>query len=110
MRIRDYWRIIKVVVKEYGDDGVVVLGIHEYTGDGDAVRKFIADEGIPYRVAIDEKSDVPGSRGKTFDAYGIFRLQNLAGYTIIDREGKVHQDISVFDLEKKIEELLQYGV
>ena len=110
VRIRNWWRIMKAVQKEYDDNRVVCIGIHENTDNIELVEKFLRDEGITYRVAIDKKSPHEVSSGKTFDTYGYFRKEDFVNYIIIDKNGNVHQDISPHELDKTIKRLLKVGV
>ena len=100
-------RLMKAVKKEYGDDGLVAIGIHEYTNDIEKLEKVIEENGITYRIAVDKKSPHADSFGLTFDTFGFTNRQDLLNYVIIDRDGNVHQDIRIPTIDKKIKELLK---
>jgi len=107
---RDWLRLTSAITREYGDDGVVVIGIHECTDDAEAVRRILDEYGVNYRVAIDRKSAQEGSKGKTFDRFGYFKTMDLANYIIIDRDGLVHQDIGTYNIDLTIRKMLKRGV
>ena len=88
--------------EEYGSNGVVCLGIHEQDVNEDDLKKVIDQHDLTYSIAVDAKSLVTGSKGKTFDAYGMNRRQL---YILIDRDGIVQPDLRFEELEKKIREL-----
>ncbi|MBN1291203.1 MAG: carboxypeptidase regulatory-like domain-containing protein, partial [Candidatus Latescibacteria bacterium] len=122
--------LMNTLQKEYGEKGLVVIGIHEYTPDIASLNNFIREKGLQYTIAVDRKSDnrkldfqtknvrngiasqatglseTSGSGGKTFDSYGISKLQMQQYKIIIDKEGIVHTDIFGSDIEKRIRELL----
>ncbi len=81
------YRLMETLHRLYGRDGVVVIGIHEYTGDIETVRRACAARGISYPVAVDTQSPSPDSRGRTFDA---FRFTDFPHHVIIDTEGLVN--------------------
>jgi len=66
---------------------VVVIGIHEYAGDIETVKRAARERGITYPVAVDAQSPDAGSRGRTFDA---FRFAGFPHQIIIDERGLVN--------------------
>ena len=95
---------MKAIREKYGDKGVVVIGIHEFTENCEHLSKIIEEYGIEYRIAVDNKSSNEGSKGETFDTYDVKRYSMN---TIIDREGNVQSDIWDALLESKIRRLVQ---
>lgn len=84
--------IMKALQKEYGEQDFVILGIHEHTDDIEALRKLLADKGIDYPVAVDGPSNLEGSMGATFDAYGL--TPKSYPNMILDHDGNINRDIS----------------
>ncbi|MFC1528548.1 redoxin domain-containing protein [Candidatus Latescibacterota bacterium] len=99
-------RFIQSLHEEYSADGVVCLGIHEQDVNDDDLKKVIAQYDLTYPIAVDTMSSVSGSKGKTFDVYGMNRRQL---YILIKRDGKVHPDLRFEEFEKKIRELIKKG-
>ena len=97
-------RLIKALQEEYGDRGVVCIGIHEHTDDIETVKKLIKENKLQYSIAIDKKSSEPGSRGKTFDTYAVSRFNKNI---VVDKNGNTHPDIYGQYLENKVKELLK---
>jgi hypothetical protein len=83
----DALRLMEALHRGYGPNGVVVIGIHEYTADTESVLKTLAEGGFTFHAAVDAKSPNPGSRGKMFDAY---RFAGFPYHVLIDRWGLVN--------------------
>jgi peroxiredoxin len=94
-------RLLNVLQREYGDEHLVCIGIHESRADADEQRKRMAEREIAFPAALDKESPVAGAGGVTFDRYG-----NPSGPIVIDKMGMVHGDVWDHKLEKTIRELL----
>ena len=94
-------RLLNVLQREYGERGLVCIGIHESRTNADEQRVRMAERGIMFPAALDKESPVAGARGVTFDRYG-----EPSGPIVIDRMGMVHGDVWDNELEKTIRELL----
>jgi len=94
-------RLLNVLHGEYGERGLVCIGIHESRANADEQRVRMAERGIMFPAALDKESPVAGARGVTFDRYG-----EPSGPVVIDRMGMVHGDVWDHELEKAIRELL----
>ncbi len=95
---------MKTIREKYGDKGVVVIGVHEFTENCEHLSKVIEEQGIEYRIAVDNKSSNEGSKGQTFEAYDVKRYSMN---TIIDREGNVQSDVWDALLESKIRGMIR---
>jgi beta-lactamase regulating signal transducer with metallopeptidase domain/peroxiredoxin len=103
---------LNAIQKVYGSKSVVVIGIHENTDDVSKIEKVIKDLGLTYRIAVDKKGANAESGGKTFDKFGMYKKPNreeLAFYTIIDKSGQTHQNISIFSLDSRVKDILRGG-
>lgn len=96
-------RLMQGVANGYRDKGVVVIGIHEYTDDADAVKEALNAQGVSYPVLIDSPSETDGSKGATFDAYGI---NHYSFNVVIGSDGEVHPDVHVASLERELRDIL----
>jgi RNA polymerase sigma factor (sigma-70 family) len=94
-------RLLNVLQREYGERGLVCIGIHESRANADEQRVRMAERGIAFPAALDRESPVAGAKGVTFDRYG-----EPSGPIVIDRAGMVHGDVWDHELEKTIRELL----
>ncbi|MBT4485221.1 MAG: redoxin domain-containing protein [Candidatus Latescibacteria bacterium] len=97
-------RFIQSLHEEYNTDEVVCIGIHEHDVNENVLKKVIEQYGLTYPIAVDTMSSVSGSKGKTFDVYGMNKRQL---YILINRDGKVQPDLRFEELEKKIRELIK---
>ncbi len=97
--------LINVLQREYGDKGLVCVGIHEATENIDDLRKLMEEKRIEYPVAIDKQSPVAGAAGSTLDRYAVFRFPT---FIVIDKEGLIHAQTigSGRGLEEKVRELV----
>ncbi|MBT4482486.1 MAG: redoxin domain-containing protein, partial [Candidatus Latescibacteria bacterium] len=103
-KCRDIYRFIRILEGEYNDDGVVFIGIHEYTAEIDPLKKLINEKVNTFNIAVDKKSNKKDSKGVTFQNYGISMIPMSF---VIDSEGNVHTDIPGVNLENKIKEYIK---
>jgi len=96
-------RLMDALQKEYGDKGVVVIGIHESTADVDKLKKLLEEKSIKFKIAVDKESSEIGAKGETFDKYGVWHSSK---FIVIDKKGIVHTDVRDDNIEGKIKELL----
>jgi len=107
--VLNYWH------NKYKGKGVVIIAIHEYTDDVDALKELLKDQKIVFPVCVDKQVSKSGVSGVTFDSYAIGRVEWIPRIYIIDRDGSVnflerglisgtHVQIDV--VEEKIIELL----
>jgi hypothetical protein len=94
-------RLLNVLQREYGERGLVCIGIHESRANADEQRVRMAERGIAFPAALDKESPVAGAKGVIFDRYG-----EPSGPIVIDRMGMVYGDVWDHELEKTIRELL----
>ncbi len=89
---------VKKAYEAYKDKGFEVVGV-SLDDDADALKKFIADEGLAYPMILD------GEDGHGFaQKYGIFSIPSIF---LLDREGVIIATGLRGDaLEKKLKELL----
>jgi peroxiredoxin/protocatechuate 3,4-dioxygenase beta subunit len=88
---------------EYAGRGVEMLSVHGSGADTDALKAFISDNSIEFRVACDKR--VERHRGATFEKY---RVRKVPAIFIIDSEGKVrYQDIPLAAVGQALETLLK---
>jgi peroxiredoxin len=97
-------RLINVLQREYGDKGLVCVGIHEATENIDELKKLMEEKGIEYPVAVDKQSPVAAA-GSTLDRYAVFRFPT---FMVINKEGMIHTQAigSGRGLEEKVRELV----
>lgn len=98
--------------KKYSRDGLVIMGIHDSSGDEQALtrstdKNFVLSK-VPFNIAIDAPpADRPRgavSKGKTIDAYQVSKFPTIV---VIDKNGSV-EGFGMQNLEKRIN-LLLYG-
>lgn len=90
-------RLLNALHDEFGDRGVIFIGIHEHTEEINELKRFIEEKGCRYKIAVDKR--IEEAKGVTFDRYGVDQVPR---YILIDREGKAHTKISDYSLEGKI--------
>ena len=96
-------RQMNALAREYGEKGVVVIGIHPHTVNTGAVETFLRERGIAYPVAIDAPPPDEEGLGATFESYGIRVLNHDV---IIAPDGTVRSGIRVLSLERELLHLL----
>jgi|GEM_PF-5482247 len=83
---------------------IEVVSVHSSEADPDALKQFIADDEINYRVALDKPASERPFKGATFEKYSVRKLPAIF---IIDRDGTVrYQDIALTAVEQAIKVLL----
>jgi thiol-disulfide isomerase/thioredoxin len=78
---------VKLVHELYKDKGVQVIGIHNNSSPPEAVRKHVAEIGLPFAVAVDHTD---GRTVARFEEHGI--PDGYPDYVLISPEGKVLLD------------------
>ena len=71
----------------YKDRGVVVIGVHNNSRDGDAVRRHVEKIGLPFPIAVDYAD---GRIIQSFTKHGF--PDGYPTYALISREGKLLLD------------------
>ncbi|MFC1712387.1 sigma-70 family RNA polymerase sigma factor [Candidatus Poribacteria bacterium] len=94
-------RLLNVLQREFGKDGLVVIGIHESRKDADEQREIMSDEEIVCRVALDKKLPAAETGSITFDRYN-----NPVGAVVVDRAGNIYGKVQYGELEERIRELV----
>ncbi len=97
----EFIRLLNILQRGYGKEGLVCIGIYRFTTELDELRKTISEKKPAYRVAVDKESSIPGARGMTFDRYADPWMP-----IVIDRRGVVHGVVWDHQLEETIQELL----
>ena len=72
--------------KNYGEKGLVILGMSADKGDGDVVRRFVKSMDIPYPIMITPE--------EVLRSYGVTALPTTV---FIDREGKIREKMIGFN-------------
>ncbi|WP_422931838.1 carboxypeptidase regulatory-like domain-containing protein [Singulisphaera sp. PoT] len=78
---------VKLVHELYKDRGVAVIGIHNNSSPPEAVRKHVAEIGLPFPVAVDHPD---GRIVARFEDHGL--PDGYPDYVLISPEGKVLLD------------------
>ncbi len=78
---------VKLVHELYKDHGVVVIGVHNSSGDPEAVRAHVAKIGLPFPIVLDHPD---GRTVARFEPHGI--PDGYPDYVLISPEGKVLLD------------------
>ncbi len=78
---------VKLVHELYKDKGVVVIGVHNNSSPPEAVRKHVAEIGLPFPVAVDHPD---GRTIARFEKHGV--PAGYPDYVLISPEGKVLLD------------------
>ncbi len=78
---------VKLVHELYKDKGVVVIGVHNNSSLPEAVRKHVAEIGLPFPVAVDHPD---GRTIARFEKHGV--PSGYPDYVLISPEGKVLLD------------------
>ena len=95
-------QLLNRLLVEYPEKGVEFLSIHSADADLDALKGFISEKSIKFRVALDKPARQ--YRGATFEKYG---AKSVPAIYIIDTKGKVrYQDIPLAALEEAVKSLL----
>ena len=96
---------LNILQEQYGEKGLVCIGIHEFTAQMDELSEIIRENRPAYYVAVDEESSVASAKGVTFDKYAI---TEPSGFIAIDGDGINHGYVTDQGLEEKIRELASY--
>lgn len=98
-------RFLNILQEQYGEEGLVCIGIHEFTAQVDELSEIIRENRPTYCIAVDKESSVTSAKGATFDRYAI---PEPSGFVAIDRDGINHGYVTDQELEEKIRELISY--
>jgi peroxiredoxin len=95
-------QLLNRLLVEYPGKGVQFLSIHSADADLGALKGFISDKSIKFRVAVDKPAE--NYKGATFEKY---RVTKLPAVFIIDADGRVrYQDIPLEAVEQAVKSLL----
>ncbi len=95
--------LLNGLLAEYSEQGLEILSIHSAEADTNALKKFISEQSISFRVAVDKA--VKLYKGATFEEYNVWKVPAVF---IIDAEGKVrYQDIPLAAVEQAVQEMLR---
>lgn len=101
MHSAEFIRFLNLLQREYGEKGLVCIGIHESTADMDRLKKLIQQKAPVYPMALDKVSPITGARGVTLDKYADTNFP-----IVINKDGVIHGWLWEADLEQTIQELL----
>jgi peroxiredoxin len=94
--------VLSGLLFKYSERGVELVSVHSADADLDALKGFISDKSIRFRVALDKPAKL--YKGATF---GKYRVRKVPAVFIIDTESKVrYQDIPVTAVEEAVKQLL----
>jgi peroxiredoxin len=94
--------VLNALFGKYREKDVEIISIHSADADLDALKQFISDNAIKFRVPVDKPTD--DYAGATFEEY---RVKIPLALFIIDAEGKVrYQDIPLAAVEEAVKHLL----
>jgi protocatechuate 3,4-dioxygenase beta subunit len=96
-------RLMEALQQEYGERGLVIMGIHENTENLAAVNDCINKRNLRHSIGIDTQPRYQNGKGRTFEAYGI---QGFENDIIIDREGRVLLNTNIYQMEEKVLDLI----
>lgn len=102
-QIMNTMRFVSAMQNIYGKDGLVCIGIHEFTGQIDELEKLLTEKKVDYPTAIDKELSIPGARGVTSDKYAVF---SSLSFILIGKNGVIDSQPSPYNLEEKIRELV----
>ncbi len=96
---------LKELYEKFNSQGLEIVGIHTQGAKAKA-RDFVAEQKIPYRVAID-KAD-PTQRGKSITIKSLYRVDSYPDYYLIDRNGTLRfADLANSEVDRAVELLLK---
>ena len=87
---------------KHPDNGVEIVSVHSSDAESDALKQFISDNSIAYRVALDKPAEK--YKGATFEKY---RVKRPPAIFIIDAQRNVrYQDIPLPAVEQALKTIL----
>ena len=90
------------LIDEYSESEVEIIVVLASDAEADALRRFVFDRSVKYRVALDKP--VERYRGATFEKYKVKRIPSLY---VMDAEGRVrYQDIPLEAVGEAVRALL----
>jgi beta-lactamase regulating signal transducer with metallopeptidase domain len=90
--------LLNRVPRDYSQRYVEIISVHSADADVDALKTFISDNAIKFRVAVDNPSTSASYKGATFEKYGVTQVPAVF---ILDAQGKVKlQDIALGAVEQ----------
>jgi len=96
----DLLPLLKDMPGKYPD--IEIVSVHISGADSDALKKFISDNSVAYRVALDKPADK--YKGATFETY---LVKKPPAVFILDAEGKIrYQDIPLAAVEQALKTML----
>lgn len=94
--------VLNHLLEQYSDKGAEIISIHSADARLDALKQFVSDNSIKFRVAVDKPAQK--YQGATFKKY---RVKKPPAVFIIDSEGRVrYQDIALPAAADALERLL----
>jgi len=99
--------VLNNIAREHASAGVAVVSVHSSGIDINALRLFILDNSVAFRVAVDKAAHDDRYRGTTFRKYGV---RSIPSVFIISIESRVrYQDIPVRAVADALRNLLARG-
>ena len=96
---------MKELYEKFNKQGLEIMGIHTQGAKAKA-RDFVADNEIPFRIAID-KAD-PEQKGKSVTIKSLYRVDSYPDYYLVDRNGILRfADLANKEIDRAIELLLK---
>jgi len=93
------------LLSRHQESNIEIVSIHSAGADIDALKQFISDQAIKFRVAVDKPATNKMYKGATFEKYTVRTVPSLY---IIDGEGKIrYQDIALGAVEEALKGLLR---
>jgi peroxiredoxin len=90
------------MLTEHSERRLEIISIHSTDADLGALKKFISDNSIAFRVAVDKPAQ--NYRGATFERY---MVKEVPAVFVIDAKGSVrYQDIALAAVEEAVKRLL----
>jgi thiol-disulfide isomerase/thioredoxin len=74
---------VKLVHELYKNHGVTVIGVHDNSAPPDAIRKHVADQKLPFPIAIDTAD------GRTLHAYYDLGVEGFCSYLLLAPDGTI---------------------
>jgi peroxiredoxin/protocatechuate 3,4-dioxygenase beta subunit len=95
---------LNTLMTDYSGKGVEILSIHAAGADVTALKQFVSDHGITFRVALDKPATNKMYKGATFEKYTV---RTVPSVFIIDAEGKIrYQDVPLRAVEEALKATL----
>lgn len=100
----EFVRYLNAVLSRHQESNVEIISIHSAGADITALKQFISDRAIKFRVALDNPATNKMYKGATFEKYTVRTVPSLY---IVDRAGKMrYQDVPLRAVEEAVKATL----